>query len=203
MVDNKSKDDITAPKRDADKLTARPGSEDDKTFQVRTTLSEQHESVDRVLDETKDNINRTLEEARRDIPRNTQAINDYHEHSLEATKEITDSYLESQKEIVKVFQSNWFPYLETTYGALWNNWTSPRVAEIYARTVGNFADNIMITTRIANNAILANIKAFLTFVQHERDDVNEFSRMGVNAARTFAQTSKDVARERDININRY
>ena len=48
MVDNKSKDDITAPKRDADKLTARPGSEDDKTFQVRRTLSEQHESVRQV-----------------------------------------------------------------------------------------------------------------------------------------------------------
>jgi S-ribosylhomocysteine lyase LuxS involved in autoinducer biosynthesis len=71
-------------------------SVDDKTREVRTTLAEQHHSVDKALEETKDNIKRTIEEARKDIPRNTQAINDYQEHSLQATKEITDSYLESQ-----------------------------------------------------------------------------------------------------------
>ena len=70
------------------------------------------------------------------------------------------------------------------------------------RTVSNFADNVIATTRIANNAMFANMDSFKTFLQREKEDVKEFSRIGVNTARTFAQTSKDVAREHDIS-NRY
>ena len=70
------------------------------------------------------------------------------------------------------------------------------------RTVSNFADNVIATTRIANNAMFANMESFKTFHQREKEDVKEFSRIGVNTARTFAQTSKDVAREHDIS-NRY
>ena len=203
MVDNKSKDDITTSKREAEKLTATTVLEDDKSIQARTTLSEQYQSIDTALDETKDNIKRTLEEAKREIPRNTQVINDYQEHSLQTTREITDNYVESQKEIVKLYQSTWFPYVESVYGTFWKSWASPlRAAEIYSRTVSNFADNVIAATRIANNAIFANVKAFMTFVEHEKDDVKEFSRIGVNTARTFAQTSRDVARENDVSSNR-
>jgi hypothetical protein len=186
-------------KREAERA-ATTFSEDDKTREARTTLTEQHHSVDKALDETKDNIKRTIEEARKDIPRNTQAVNDYQEHSLQATKEITDSYLESQKEIIKSFQSTWVPYVENAYGTFWNNWASPRrAAEIYARTVSTFADNVIATTRISNNAMFANMETFKTFIQREKDDIKEFSRIGVNAAKTFAQTSRDVAREHDQN----
>jgi len=175
-------------------------SKDDKTKEVRTALSEQRHSADRALDETKDNIKRTIEEAIREIPRNTQAINDYQEHSLQATREITDSYFESQKEIIKSFQSTWVPYVENAYGAFWNNWaSSQRAAEIYVGTVSNFADNVIATTRIANNAMFANMEAFKTFLQREKEDVKEFSRIGVNTAKTIAQT----AREHDISSNRY
>lgn len=199
MVDNKSKDDITTSKREAEKLTATTVLEDDKSIQARTTLSEQHQSIDRALDETKDNIKRTLEEARREIPRNTQVINDYQEHSLQTTREITDNYVESQKEIVKLYQSTWVPYVESVYG-----WASPLwAAEIYSRTVNNFADNVIAATRIANNAIFATVKAFMTFVEHEKGDLKEFSRIGVNTARTVAQASRDVAREHDVSSNRH
>ena len=113
---------------------------DDKT-ELRTGLSEQGNAVDRALDETRNNIRRTVDEAKREIPRNTQAINDYQEHTLQASKEIVDNYLESQKEIIQSFQSTWVPYFENTYGVFWNNWASPRrAAEIYARTISNFAD---------------------------------------------------------------
>ena len=175
-------------------------AEDDKTIEVRTALTEQHHSVEKALDETRDNIRRTVDEARREIPRNTQAINDYQEHTLQSTKEIADSYLESQKQIIKSFQSTWVPYIENMYGAFWNNWASPRrAAEIYARTVSNFADNVIATTRISNNAMFANMETFKTFIQREKDDIKEFSRIGVNAAKTFAQTSRDVSREHDHN----
>jgi len=172
-------------------------AEDDKTIEIRTALTEQHHSVEKALDETKDNIKRTIEEARTDIPRNTQALNDYQEHSLQATKEITDSYLESQKEIIKSFQSTWVPYVENAYGTFWNNWASPRrAAEIYARTVSNVADNVMATSRIANNTMFANIGAYKAFVQREKDDVKEFSRIAANTARTFENNSREFADKR-------
>jgi len=105
---------------------------------------------------------------------------------------------------MKSFQSTWVPYVENAYGAFWNNWASPRrAAEIYVRTVSNFADNVIATTRIANNAMFANMEAFKTFLQREKEDVKEFSRIGVNTAKTFAQTARDVAIEHDISSNRY
>ena len=117
-------------------------------------------------------------EFRREITRNTQAINDYQEHTLQSSKEIADSYLESQKEIIKSFQSAWAPYIENMYEAFRNNWASPqRAAEIYARTVSNFADNMMATSRIVNNTLFANIGAYKTLAQREKDDVKEFSRI--------------------------
>ncbi len=186
-------------KKEAEKTGVQ--TDDDKIRKEASTspwasLAEQHHLVDKALDETRDNIRRTTDEARRDIPRNTQALNDYQEQAIQATREITDSYLESQKEIIKSFQSTWVPYVENSYGVFWNNWVSPRrAAEIYTRTVSNFADNVISTTRLANNAMFANMEAFKTFVQREKDDVKEFSRIGVNTAKTFEQTSKDVARQ--------
>jgi hypothetical protein len=115
---------------------------------------------------------------------------------LQASKEIADSFLESQKQIIQSFQSSWIPYFENTYGAFWNNWAPRRVAEIYARTVSNCADNVMATTRIANNTLFANIDAYKAFVQREKDDVKEFSRIAANTARTFENTSREFANNR-------
>ncbi|MGC2573175.1 MAG: hypothetical protein WA364_16810 [Candidatus Nitrosopolaris sp.] len=179
------------------KEVERPTTEYDAKRELRTGLSEQNHAVDRALDETRDNIRRTVDEARKEIPRNTQVINDYQEHNLQATREIADSYLESQKEIIQSFQSAWAPYIENMYDAFRNNWVSPqRAAEIYARTVSNFADNVMATTRIANNTIFANINAYKAFIQREKDDVKEFSRIAANTARTFENTSKEFANNR-------
>jgi hypothetical protein len=134
-------------------------------------------------------------EFRREITRNTQAISDYQEHTLQSSKEIADSYLESQKEIIKSFQSAWAPYIENMYEAFRNNWTSPqKAAEIYARTVSNFADNVVATSRIANNTLFMNIAAYKAFVQREKDDVKEFSRIAANTARSFENTSREFAK---------
>jgi hypothetical protein len=81
------------------------------------------------------------------------------------------------------------------YNAFWNNWASPqRVGEIYAKTVSNFADNVMATSRIANNTLFANIGAYKTIGQRQIDDVKEFSRMAANTARTFENTSREFAK---------
>jgi phage-related tail protein len=177
------------------KEAERSSTEYDLKRELRAGLSEQNNAVDRALDETRDNIRRTVDEARREIPRNTQAINDYQEHTLQSSKEIADSYLESQKEIIKSYQSTWAPYIENVYNAFWNNWASPqKAAEIYARIVRNFADSVMATTRIANNTLFANIGAYKTLAQREKDDVKEFSRIAANTAKTFENTSRELAK---------
>jgi hypothetical protein len=115
-------------------------------------------------------------------------------NTLQAASEITDKYLESQKEIIKSFQSTWIPYVENAYEVFWNRWVSPqRAAEIYGRTVSNFADNSIAATRIVNNAIVANMEAINSFIERKKDDVKEFSRLAINAAKTFEQTSRDTA----------
>jgi len=174
------------------KEVERSSAENDVKRELRTGLSEQNHAVDKALEETRDNIKRTVDEAKREIPRNTQAVNDYQEHTLQATKEIADSYLESQKQIIQSFQSTWVPYIENMYEAFRNNWASPqRAAEIYARTVSNCADNVVATSRILNNTIFANIGAYKAFVQREKDDVKEFSRIAANTARTFENNSRE------------
>ena len=167
--------------------------------QTATSLSsqikqqQQQQAVDKAIDETKDNIRRTADEARKDIPRYTQAVNEYHEHTIQVTVEMTNYYLESQKEIINSFQSVWVPAIERTYAAFWNYWMSPRtLTDIYARTVSNIADNTIATTRLVNNAIFSNLEVFKTSIHVTRYNLKEFSRIGVNAARTFEQTSRDT-----------
>jgi hypothetical protein len=48
--------------------------------------------------------------------------------------------------------------------------------------------------RIANNTVFANIDACKTFIQREKDDIKEFSRMAANNARTFESTSREFAK---------
>jgi hypothetical protein len=171
------------------------GPKEATSYSPASSISEQHHSVERVLDETRDNIRRTIEEARRDIPRNTQALNDCQEQYLKSAREFTDEFLNSQKEIVKSLQSTWAPYVESGYQEFWNKWASPqKAAEIYARTVSNFADNAIVTTRIANNVMFANTEALKTIIEHRKDDVKEVSRMAVNTAKIFEQTSREFTR---------
>ncbi len=172
----------------------RSATDNDFKREQRTGVYEQNHAVERTFNETKDNIKRTVDEARTQIPRNTQAINDYQERHLQAAQEIANTYLDSQREIISSFQSVWGPYIENAYDVFWNRWASPqRAAEIYARTVSNFADNTLTATRIGNNAFVANMETFKTILQREKEDVKEFSRMGANTANTYAQTSRDVA----------
>ena len=158
---------------------------------------DQQHSVNRALDETKNNIRRATDEARKDIPRYTQAANEYQEQTIQTAREIADNFLESQKEIINSFQSAWVPAIERTYGVFWNYWMSPRLTtDMYARTVSSIADNTIAAARLVNNTVFSNLDAFKTCVQNTRDNVKEFSRIGVNAAKTFEQTSRDTTTNR-------
>ena len=164
------------------------------SYDASQVQRDQQHSVNRALDETKNNIRRATDEARKDIPRYTQAANEYQEQTIQTTREIADNFLESQKEIINSFQSAWVPAIERTYGVFWNYWMSPRrITDIYARTVSNIADNTVAAARLVNNTVFSNLDAFKTCIRNTRDNLNEFSRIGVNSARTYEQTSTDVA----------
>jgi hypothetical protein len=152
---------------------------------------EQQQSLNRALDQTKDNIKRSTDEARKEIPRYTQAVNDYQEQTIQAAREITDNYIESQRQIINSLQSAWVPQIEEANKVFTSNWISPRYfIEIYANMVSSFADNMIAATRLVNNIIFANMDAFKTSIQQAKDNAKELSRIGVNSARTFEQTSR-------------
>ena len=156
-------------------------------------IEEQRQSFNNAIDETRDHIRRATDEARNQVPRYTQAANQYQEQTIQTAREIADNFLESQKEIVNSFQSSWIPAIEKAYGAFWNYWTSPtRITDIYARTVSSIADNTIAATKLVNNTVFSNLDAFKTGVQNTRDNLKEFSRIGVNAARIYEQTSRDT-----------
>src|ERR1041384_4916373 len=155
---------------------------------------EQQQSINRALDETKNNIRRTADEARKDIPRYTQIVNEYQEETIQAARQMADNYLESQREIINSVQSVLVPQIEAANRAVTSNWASPRhVTEHYARLVSAFADNTIAVTKLVNNAMFANLEAFKRSVQTARDNVKEFSRIGVNSAKTLEQVSRETA----------
>jgi hypothetical protein len=171
--------------------TKKEERKDETTVTTSTSPSQsqlrehQQQAVSRALDETKDNIRKTTDEARSQIPRYTQAVNDYQEQTIQATREIVDTYVDSQKEIINSLQSAWIPQVENANRVFWSNYLSPRtMTETYARMVSSFADNTIAATRLVNNTIFANLE----------DNAKEFSRLGVNAAKTFEHTARDVDR---------
>jgi actin-related protein len=163
-------------------------------YDTSQVQQEQQHSVNRALDETRNNIRRATDEARKDIPRYTQAANEYQEQTIQVNREIADNFLESQKEIINSFQSAWVPLIQRTYSVFWDYCLSPRwTIDIYARAVGSVTDNTVVAARLVNNTIFSNVDAFKTSIQNTRDNLKEFSRIGVNAARTYEQISRDTA----------
>jgi hypothetical protein len=155
---------------------------------------EQEQLVNRALDQTKENIRKAIDEARNEIPRSTQVVNEYQEQTIQATREIAESYIDAQKQIVNSFQSAFVPVVENVYQVFWNNWMSPRrITEIYTKTVSSFADNTIAATRLANNTVFANMETFKRSIHNTKDNAKEFSRIGVNAVKTFEQTSRDTS----------
>jgi hypothetical protein len=59
-------------------------------------------------------------------------------------------------------------------------------------TVSSIVDNTIAAARLVNNAVFSNLDAFNTCVQNTRDNLKEVSRIGVNAAKTFEQASRDT-----------
>src|SRR5918999_2703761 len=156
---------------------------------------DQQQAVDKGLDETKDEIKTATREATREIPRHTQRLGDIQEQTIRTTREIADNYIESQKEIISIYQLVWTPFVENVYSRFWTYWTIfPKgLAERYGSVVSSFADNVILATRLTNNAVSANMELFSTAMQQTKDNSKELSRLGINAAKIFNEASNDIA----------
>jgi len=66
------------------------------------------------------------------------------------------------------------------------------MSEHYSRLVSAFADNTIAVTKLVNSAMFANLDAFKRSVQNARDNVKEFSRIGVNSSKTFEEVSRET-----------
>jgi hypothetical protein len=76
-----------------------------------------------------------------------------------------------------------------------------RITDMYVRTVSNIADNTVATARLVNNTVFSNLDAFKRCIQNTRDNLKEVSRIGVNTAKTYEQTSRDTARDVEQNMD--
>jgi hypothetical protein len=56
-----------------------------------------------------------------------------------------------------------------------------------------FVGNTIAATRLANNTVFTNVEAFETSIQQAKDNGKKFSRIGVNAAKSFEEISETMA----------
>lgn len=157
---------------------------------------EQQEAINRTFDQTRNNIKRTVNEAQKDISNYAQQVINLQERAFEITRDIADDYIESQKEIINSFNhSIWTPYIENVVNRTsgLSGVFSPSRAEVYGNTFTNIVDNFVTATRLANKTIFANAELINTSLQQTRDNVREFSKIGVNAAKNIHQTTNEFA----------
>lgn len=157
---------------------------------------EQQEAINRTFDQTRNNIKRTVNEAQKDISNYAQQVINLQERAFEITRDIADDYIESQKEIINSFNhSIWTPYIENVVNRTsgLSGVFSPSRAEAYGNTFTNIVDNFVTATRLANKTIFANAELINTSLQQTRNNVREFSKIGVNAAKNIHQTTNEFA----------
>src|SRR6476659_6757170 len=179
--------------------TSNNNNDNNTSFSYNTNIQNKDnqdfsQSVNRSLDQTKDNINRSIDESRKQIPRFNDIVNSYQEQNLQAVKEITENYIESQKSIINSFQSAWRPFNQNVNTTV-NAWNSPEaVANAYSRLVSTCADNAVTYLRTTNNIIFSNMESMKSVMQHVKDNSKQLFNQNVNAAKTFEQNTREVAR---------
>jgi hypothetical protein len=151
------------------------------------TVDQHRHAMIKALDESEDNIRQGINEAKAEIPRFTQIVKDFQETAIESTKAISDAFIESQRQLISL----WIPSLADLSGSIWNYWTiRPIISDIYISMVRITADNVIATTRIANNIIFTNIEAANALIPQLKDNAKELLRLSENAAKSFEQTSR-------------
>lgn len=71
--------------------------------------------------------------------------------------------------------------------------TLPR-REVYTNTISNAVDNFVTATRLANKAAFTNAELINTSFQQARNNVREYSRIGVGAAKNVHQAVNELTK---------
>jgi methyl-accepting chemotaxis protein len=151
------------------------------------------EAIVDAFNEAKDNTQRIVKESKKEIPSFTKAVNEYQEKTFEAAREIAESNIDSQKEIINLFQqSAWISRLrENTYKILWPNWISSKsISEPYTKMISFYIDNMINEVRLSNNMLSTSMEVYKSSTQQVKNNVNVFSRIAVDNAKTFEKTMK-------------
>jgi len=151
------------------------------------------EAIVDAFNEAKDNTQRIVKESKKEIPSFTKAVNEYQEKTFEAAREIAESNIDSQKEIINLFQqSAWISRLrENTYKILWPNWISSKsISEPYTKMISFYIDNMINEVRLSNNMLSTSMEVYKSSTQQVKNNVNVFSRIAVDNAKTFEKAMK-------------
>ena len=66
-------------------------------------------------------------------------------------------------------------------------------AEVYGNTLTNIVDNFVTASRLANKSVFVSADLINTSFQHARNNMREFSKIGVTAAKNIHQATNDFA----------
>jgi len=170
--------------------------------QQQVTAQEFQATFDRSLDETKKNLRRSITEAKAQVPQYANAVKNYEEQALESTGKMVEDFIETQKTVLNSFFNSAAPYYENV-NRMYNYWFSPKVpAELYARSVSNFVENISASARITNDILFGNIDAVGNAFERAQRHTKELSRINVDNAKTIANTARETAAELSVNRQR-
>jgi hypothetical protein len=179
----------------ANKLDSAIEQNNEKEQNLELAAAKQQEyAVEEILDDTKDNIRSATREAAREIPQYTQKLGDIQEQTIQTTREIAYNYIEAQKEIISIYQSVWAPFIKNASIIFWNYWSiSPKgMSETYGTVIRSFTENVIAGTRLTNSTISVNTKLLSTALQQTKDNSKELSRLSINAAKIFSETSSNL-----------
>jgi hypothetical protein len=179
----------------ANKLDSAIEQNSEKRQNLESAAAGQQEyAVEEILEDTKDDIRSATKEVAREIPQYTQRLGDIQEQTIQTTREIAYNYIEAQKEIISIYQSVWTPFIKNASILFWNYWSiSPKgMAETYGTVISSFTENIITGTRLTNSTISVNTKLLSTALQQTKDNSKELSRLSINAAKIFSETSNNL-----------
>ena len=183
----------------ANKLDSAIEQNSEKRQKLESTAGQQEYAVEKVLEDTKDEIRSATKEVAREIPQYTQRLGDIQEQTIQTTREIAYNYIEAQKEIINIYQSVWTPFIKNASILFWNYWSiSPKgMAETYGTVISSFTENVIAGTRLTNSTISVNTKLLSTALQQTKDNSKELSRLSINAAKIFSETSNSLFASRN------
>jgi hypothetical protein len=157
---------------------------------------DQQEAINRTFDQTRSNIKKIVNEAQKDVSDYTQQMINLQQRAFETTRDIADNCVESQREVVNSFnQSIWTPYVENVSNrtSAFPGMFSQSRAEMYGNTLTNIVDNFVNATRVANKAVFSNAELVNASLQQARNNMREFSRIGVNTVKNIHEATNEFA----------